>query len=177
MSSRLFPWFFVAAGLLLFVAFSLFTVSETEYAIRTRFGAIIDTRYQPGLHLKWPWDRVTKFDRRILSESYTGETFLTNDGRGLIVDFYMKWRVRDPATFYNAVAGSEGFAGQRLAEIVKYGIKTVVAQRTLQQIVSRRRRRRTRVGDRRQIELGRLEDPVHPGREVRDVSGQIAEAV
>ena len=113
MSSRLFPWFFVVAGLLLFVAFSLFTVNETEYAIRTRFGAIIDTRYKPGLHLKWPWDMVTKFDRRILSESYTGETFLTNDGRGL--------------------------AGQRLAEIVKDGIKTVVAQRTLQQIVSAER--------------------------------------
>jgi membrane protease subunit HflC len=139
MSSRLFPWFFVVAGLLLFVAFSLFTVTETEYAIRTRFGAIIDTRYLPGLHLKWPWDRVTKFDRRILSESYTGETFLTNDGRGLIVDFYVKWRVRDPATYYNAAAGSEAIAGQRLAEIVKDGIKSVVAQRTLQQIVSAER--------------------------------------
>ena len=139
MSSRLFPWFFVVAGLLLFVAFSLFSVSETEYAIRTRFGAIIDTRYRPGLHLKWPWDRVTKFDRRILSESYTGETFLTNDGRGLIVDFYMKWRVRDPSTYYSAAAGSEAIAGQRLAEIVKDGIKSVVAQRTLQQIVSAER--------------------------------------
>jgi modulator of FtsH protease HflC len=139
MSARLFPWFFVVAALLLFVAFSLFTVNETEFAIRTRFGAIIDTRYQPGLHLKWPWDRVTKFDRRILSESYTGETFLTNDGRGLIVDFYVKWRVKDPATYYNAAAGSEGLAGQRLAEIVKDGIKSVVAQRTLQQIVSAER--------------------------------------
>ena len=139
MSSRLFPWFFVVAGLLLFVAFSLFSVGETEYAIRTRFGAIIDTRYKPGLHLKWPWDMVTKFDRRILSESYTGETFLTNDGRGLIVDFYVKWRVKDPATYYTAAAGSEGIAGQRLAEIVKDGIKSVIAQRTLQQIVSAER--------------------------------------
>ena len=139
MSSRLFPWFFVVAGLLLFVAFSLFSVSETEYAIRTRFGEITDTRYKPGLHLKWPWDRVTKFDRRVLSESYTGETFLTNDGRGLIVDFYVKWRVKDPSTYYTAVAGSEGLAAQRLAEIVKDGIKSVVAQRTLQQVVSAER--------------------------------------
>jgi len=138
-SSRLFPWFFVVAGLLLFVAFSLFSVSETEYAIRTRFGEITDTRYKPGLHLKWPWDRVTKFDRRVLSESYTGETFLTNDGRGLIVDFYVKWRVKDPSTYYTAVAGSEGLAAQRLAEIVKDGIKSVVAQRTLQQVVSAER--------------------------------------
>jgi membrane protease subunit HflC len=138
-SSRLFPWFFVVAGLLLFVAFSLFSVNETEFAIRTRFGEIIDTRYKPGLHLKWPWDRVTKFDRRVLSESYTGETFLTNDGRGLIVDFYVKWRVKDPSTYYTAVAGSEGLAAQRLAEIVKDGIKSVVAQRTLQQVVSAER--------------------------------------
>jgi modulator of FtsH protease HflC len=139
MSSRLFPWFFVVAGLLLFVAFSLFSVNETEYAIRTRFGEIIDTRYRPGLHLKWPWDRVTKFDRRILSESYPGETFLTNDGRGLVVDFYVKWRVKDPATYYSAAGGSEAIATQRLAEIVKDGIKTVVAQRTLQQFVSAER--------------------------------------
>jgi membrane protease subunit HflC len=129
----------VVAGLLIFVAFSLFTVSETEYAIRTRFGAIIDTRYRPGLHLKWPWDMVTRFDRRILSESYTGETFLTNDGRGLIVDFYVKWRVKDPALYYIAAGGREDLAGQRLAEIVKDGIKSVVAQRTLQQIVSAER--------------------------------------
>jgi modulator of FtsH protease HflC len=139
MSSRLFPWFFVVAGLLIFVAFSLFTVSETDYAIRTRFGAIIDTRYRPGLHLKWPWDMVTRFDKRILSESYTGETFLTNDGRGLIVDFYVKWRVKDPALYYIAAGGREELAGQRLAEIVKDGIKGVVAQRTLQQIVSAER--------------------------------------
>jgi modulator of FtsH protease HflC len=139
MSSRLFPWFFVVAALLIFVAFSLFSVNETEFAIRTRFGEIIDTRYKPGLHLKWPWDRVTKFDRRVLSESYTGETFLTNDGRGLIVDFYVKWRVKDPSTYYTAVAGNEGLAAQRLAEIVKDGIKSVVAQRTLQQVVSAER--------------------------------------
>jgi membrane protease subunit HflC len=138
-SSRLFPWFFVVAGLLLFIAFSLFTVSETDYAIRTRFGAIIDTRYRPGLHLKWPWDMVTRFDKRILSETYTGETFLTNDGRGLIVDFYVKWRVKEPALYYIAAGGREEIAGQRLAEIVKDGIKGVVAQRTLQQIVSAER--------------------------------------
>jgi modulator of FtsH protease HflC len=139
MSSRLFPLFIAAGVLLIFAAFSLFSVNETEFAIRSRFGAIIDTRYTAGLHLKWPWDMITKFDRRILSESYTGETFLTNDGRGLIVDFYVKWRVQDPSLYYRAAAGSESIAGERLAEIVKDGIKSVVAQRTLQQIVSAER--------------------------------------
>ncbi len=82
---------------------------------------------------------MTKFDNRLLSQSYTGETFLTNDGRKLIVDFYVKWRIKDPAVYYTATTGSEENAAARLAEIVKDGIKTVVAQRTLQQIVSSER--------------------------------------
>jgi modulator of FtsH protease HflC len=140
MSSRLFPLVIVIAVLLACAGFSLFTVSETEFAIRTEFGAIVGTHYAPGLHLKWPLvDEVTKFDRRILSESYTGETFLTNDGRNLIVDFYVKWRVKDPSLYFTATGGREDLAGERLAEIVKDGIKSVVAQRTLQQIVSSER--------------------------------------
>ena len=90
----------------------------------------------PGLHWKWPWDQVVKFDRRILSQSYTGETFLTNDNRGLIVDFYVKWKVNDASRYFQATGGREDFAGERIAEIVKDGIKSVVAQRTLEQIVS-----------------------------------------
>jgi len=140
MSPRFFPVVIGAALVFLFVLFSLFTVSETEFAIRTEFGAIVGTHYAPGLHLKWPLvDEVTKFDRRILSESYTGETFLTNDGRNLIVDFYVKWRVKDPSLYFTATGGREDLAGERLAEIVKDGIKSVVAQRTLQQIVSAER--------------------------------------
>jgi modulator of FtsH protease HflC len=140
MSSRLFPLVIVVALVLAFALFSLFTVSETEFAIRTEFGAIVGIHYTPGLHLKWPLvDEVTKFDRRILSESYTGETFLTNDGRNLIVDFYVKWRVKDPSLYFIATGGREDLAGERLAEIVKDGIKSVVAQRTLQQIVSAER--------------------------------------
>ena len=139
MSTRLVPVVLIAAVVLIVAALSLFTVSETEYAIRTEFGAIVGKDYAAGLHAKWPWDQVTKFDKRILSESYTGETFLTNDGRGLIVDFYVKWHVRDPSRFYTATGGSETAAGDRLAAIVKDGIKSVVAQRTLQQVVSSER--------------------------------------
>ncbi|HET7756438.1 MAG TPA: protease modulator HflC, partial [Steroidobacteraceae bacterium] len=72
-------------------------------------------------------------------QSYNGETFLTNDNRGLIADFYVKWRVKDPVLFYTATGGREELAGERLADIVKDGIKSVVAQRTLQQIVSAER--------------------------------------
>jgi membrane protease subunit HflC len=130
----------IAVILLLIVAVtSLFTITEAQVAIRTEFGAIIGLDYAPGLHWKWPWDQVVKFDRRILSLSYTGETFLTNDNRGLIVDFYVKWKVQDASRYFQATGGREDLAGERIAEIVKDGIKSVVAQRTLEQIVSAER--------------------------------------
>ena len=139
MSARYVPFYGIVVALLILIGLSMFTVSETQYAIRKEFGAIVGTHYRPGLHYKWPWDKVTKFDNRILTQSYTGETFLTNDGRGLIVDFYIKWKVKDPTLFYTTTGGNEGLAGERLSEIVKDGIKTVVAQRTLQHIVSSER--------------------------------------
>jgi membrane protease subunit HflC len=125
--------------LLIAAASSLFTISEAQVAIRTEFGAIVGFDYDPGLHVKWPWDQVVKFDRRILSLGYTGETFLTNDNRGLIVDFYVKWKVKDASRYFQATGGREDIAGERIAEIVKDGIKSVVAQRTLEQIVSAER--------------------------------------
>lgn len=139
MSSRAFPIIIVVGLLLLAAATSLFTVSEQQLAIRTEFGAIVTSQYEPGLHAKWPWDQVVTFDRRILSQTYSGETFLTNDNRGLIVDFYIKWRVKNANEFFQATGGSEDIAARRLSEIVKDGIKSVVAERTLEKIVSSER--------------------------------------
>lgn len=139
MPSRAFPILALVVILAIVAFTSLFTVSETQHAIRTQFGAIVGTGYQPGLHVKWPWDEIEIFERRILSQSYQGETFLTNDNRGLIVDFYVKWRVANAANYFQATGGREEIAGDRLAEIVKDGIKSVVAQRTLQDIVASER--------------------------------------
>jgi membrane protease subunit HflC len=139
MGGRTIPVLFVLAVALVLGGLSMFTVSETERVIVAEFGAIVGSHYGPGLHFKWPWDVVTKFDRRILTQSYNGETFLTNDNRGLVADFYVKWRVRDAVQYYTATGGKEELAGERLADIVKDGIKSVVAQRTLQQIVSAER--------------------------------------
>jgi modulator of FtsH protease HflC len=139
MGTRLLPVLIAAAVVLALASLSLFTVSETELAICTEFGKVVGIRYAPGLHEKLPWEVVTKFDKRILSQSYNGETFLTNDNRALVADFYVKWRVKDAVLYYTATGGHEELAAERLADIVKDGLKSVVAQRTLQQIVSAER--------------------------------------
>jgi len=117
----------------------VFTVSENELAIRSRFQEIIASGYEPGIHFKLPIDTVRKFERRIVSESFEGETFLTSENRGLIIDYYVKWRIRDEARYAQAFGIDPNAAAQRVSDIVKDGIKNAVAQRTLEEIVSAER--------------------------------------
>lgn len=140
MSSRTTPIILVVVALLFVATSSLFTVQQTQLAIRTQFGEIQGSDYGPGLHMKWPFiDQVARFERRVVTQNYVGETFLTNENRGLLVDFYVKWRVADAAKYFRATGGNEDAAGQRLADIVKDGIKNAVAQRTLQEVVTAER--------------------------------------
>ncbi|MGA0019560.1 MAG: SPFH domain-containing protein, partial [Steroidobacteraceae bacterium] len=117
----------------------VFTVAENELAVRSRFQEIIQSNYTPGLHFKLPIDTVRKYERRIVSESFVGETFLTSENRGLIVDYFVKWRIRDEARYAQTFGTDTLAAGQRIADIVKDGIKNAVAQRTLEEIVSAER--------------------------------------
>jgi modulator of FtsH protease HflC len=136
MLGRATPWAIAAGVVALLCLSSLFQVKETQVAIRTQWGEIQGSNYGPGLHMKWPFiDQIVKFERRIVTQNYQGETFLTAENKGLIVDFYVKWRVLDVAHYYRTSGGSEDAAGSRLGEIVKDGIKSVVAKRTLQEIV------------------------------------------
>ena len=136
MFGRATPYIFGGIVLALIAFTSMFQVKETQVAIRTQFGEIQGVQYQPGLHLKWPFvDQVVKFEKRVVTQNYMGETFLTSENKGLIVDFYVKWRIKDVGHYYRTSGGNEDTAGSRLGEIVKDGIKGVVAKRTLQEIV------------------------------------------
>ena len=101
---------------------SLFKVNETELAIKFRFGEIVRSDYEPGLHVMVPFvNNVRSFDRRVLTRNYPSEQFLTSEGKILNVDFYVKWRINDVAQYYQSTNGDEEMAARRLAEIVKDG--------------------------------------------------------
>ena len=90
------------------VSASVFTVKETELAIKFRLREIVATDFEPGLHFKIPWiETVQKFDRRVLTRNYPAEPFLTSEGKILNVDFFVKWRVADVGKYYLATNGEE----------------------------------------------------------------------
>ncbi len=116
---------------------TLYVVKETERAVKLRFGRLIETDLQPGLHIKWPWaDGVRKFDSRVLTLDAPPESFLTVQKKRLIVDSFAKWRIADVDTYYKATGGNESQAMNRLAKRVNDGLRNEFGTRTLHEVVS-----------------------------------------
>jgi membrane protease subunit HflC len=131
----------LAGFVALLVSMSAFTVRETELALKMEIGKIVRSDYKPGLHFLVPFlHNVKKFDKRILSEDYPEEQFLTSEGKILKINIFVKWRISDVARYYTSTAGgSEEVANRRLGEIIRDGIKSVIARRTIQQVVAAER--------------------------------------
>lgn len=130
----------VLLGLVAFVAWSsVFIVDEREFAIKFQFGEIVRSDYEPGLHMKLPIaQNVYKFPNRILNFQDSEERFLTREQKNLLVDYFVTWRIIDPAQYYVSVS-TEQAARSRLSAIVKEGIKAAISRRNLQEVVSAER--------------------------------------
>jgi len=117
---------------------SVFVVNESQTAIVLKLGAVVRSDLEPGLHFKWPLvEEVRKFDQRILSLDDAPERYLTSEKKDVSVDFFVKWRIQDVATYYRAAnGGNEDAARQRLTPIVKNALRNEINQRTLQEVVS-----------------------------------------
>jgi modulator of FtsH protease HflC len=140
MDRRTFTVAALVAAALVLVSQSLFTVAETEYAINLQFGELVRSDYQPGLHLKLPLvQTIEKFEKRVMTRDYGAEQFLTSEGKILNLDFYVKWRIADVNQYYRSTGGIEDRAAERLAEVIKDGLKGTVARRTIQQVVAAER--------------------------------------
>jgi len=122
------------------VRMTVFTVDEREHVIKFRFGEIVKADYQPGLHFKIPFvNNIARYPDRILTYEESEERFLTGEKKNLIVDYFVTWRITDPAQYYRSARGDELFAAQRLSAIIREGIKAEFSQRTVQEVVAAER--------------------------------------
>ena len=140
MQNRLLYTLLALIAVILVVKTSLFTVSEGQLAIKSIGGNIVDSNFEPGLHFRIPLvEEVSRFDKRIITQLYPAERFLTKEQEQLNVDFYVKWRISNLRRFYEATGGTEEVANARLGETIKDSIKSVVTQRTLPQVITAER--------------------------------------
>jgi membrane protease subunit HflC len=113
----------------------LFTVQQYETVLITRFGKVIRTIAEPGLHAKLPvFDVVHRFDKRILAWDGPPTECPTKDKLYLIVDCFARWRISDPFLYYNRLA-DERSALSRLDDILGSETRTAVATHDLVEII------------------------------------------
>lgn len=133
--------FIIAA--VIFLAFnSFFIVDERELALKFRLGEIVESSYEPGIHIKAPFImNVRKFDKRILTLDARPANYLTKEKKNVNVDFFVKWRINDVATYYKSMSGgNERVAAERLYTIVNDGLRDEFSKRTIQEVISGERK-------------------------------------
>ncbi len=126
----------LVAALIVIYSFT-YQVDEREKAIKLRFGEIIESKMEPGLHFKIPvMNTIGKYDARILTLDVPPTEFPTSEKKYVKVDFFAKWRIADVERYYKATGGQEARANQRLELILVDGLKNEFGTRTIQEVVS-----------------------------------------
>jgi len=116
---------------------SLFVVSEIERAVKLRFGEIVQFDLEPGLHFKWPIvNSVRYFDSRILTLDAQPQRYLTSEKKALMVDSFIKWRIKDVAKYFTTTGGDEERAKRLLSQRVDTGLRNEFGTRTVKEVVS-----------------------------------------
>jgi membrane protease subunit HflC len=116
---------------------SVFTVDERQKAILFKFGEILRSDFEAGLHFKLPViNNVKKFDQRILTIDQQAERFLTAEKKDLIVDSFVKWRIDDVEEYFKTTQGDETHAGRLLYQNINNGLRDEFGKRTVQEVIA-----------------------------------------
>ena len=125
---------------ILVVSSSVYIIPETHRGVLLRFGELVETNVQPGLHFKVPViDQVRQFDVRVLTMDLPARQYLTVEKKPLDVDSYIAWQISDVDTFYRATGGNEFSAQSLLASRIDNGLRNEFGVRTMHEVVSGQR--------------------------------------
>lgn len=112
-----------------------YIVNEGDQVVITRFGEIVNTSSDAGLHLKMPFvDVVTTYPKKIMALDGDDQRIPTKENQFIIVDTTSRWRISDPGKFYESVSTVDG-AYARLNDIIDSSVRTVITSSSLNEVV------------------------------------------
>lgn len=127
----------LVGAVILIASKSMYIVKETERAVKLQFGEIVEADVQPGLRFKIPFvNTIRKFDARVVTMDGRPQAFLTIEKKRLIVDAFVKWKIKSVETYYTATSGDEFRAADLLATRVENELRNQFGSRTLNEVVS-----------------------------------------
>jgi membrane protease subunit HflC len=150
-------WLVLLAVCGVLVARTLFFVDETEYVYVTQFGQPLRLYTEAGLGVKWPYQSLWRFDRRLQICEPPAREMLTEDKENLNFGWFVCWRlpgrafIAEPAAAGAAAApedietyvrrflqavGSVSTAESRLEERIQAALAAEIGRVRMDQIVS-----------------------------------------
>ena len=130
----------IAVLVAILLSSSLYTVKETQVALKLRLGEIVSIESEPGLKFKTPFvNNVVWFDKRIQTLDSAAESFLTVEKKNVVVDSFVKWRIVDTQKFYISTGGVMAQANLRLAQNNQDALRSEFSKRTILEVISDQR--------------------------------------
>lgn len=122
-------------GVLIFVLKPFFITGEGTQAIITRYGKIVGTYTEAGLHFKIPLiDTVVVFPKKILSLDGDPQKIPTKEKQYIVVDTTARWKITDPKLFYETMQNIET-ASIKIGNIIDSTTRTVITENNLIEVV------------------------------------------
>lgn len=116
---------------------SLFRVFEQERVIVFQLGEIKRADDAPGLHFLIPvLQNVMKFDGRLQTLDAEASRFLTGEKKDVIVDSFVRWKIRDVVKFYLATGGDQRRAGILVYQKINDALRVEFGKRKVQEVVA-----------------------------------------
>lgn len=117
----------------------VYTIDEREQAIITEFGEFKRSVTTPGIHFKKPFvEKISRFEKRMLSTDAPPGQYLTLDKKRLVVDFLARWRIEDPLVFYKSVRNLFS-ANTRIEDIVYSELREEMATHNINEVIAENR--------------------------------------
>jgi membrane protease subunit HflC len=163
---------------------TVFFVDETEYVYVTQFGKPLRLYTQAGLALKWPYQSLRRFDRRLQMYEPPPREILTQDKENLTFAWFVCWRVPSREFVAQRLGATEEQSSSSDERQVETELENYV-ERFLQSVGSvqaAEMRLEERIQAALAAEIGRTEFSqlvsLQPGRvEIHALTGRVADAV
>ena len=126
-------------GFLVFalLASSVYIIDEREKGIVLQFGDPVKVDVPVGIHFKVPFiQSVNKYDARLQTLDERPDRVITVNGKYLLVDSFVKYKISDVLTFYKATAGSFNQLNSVLSQRVESVLKNQFSSRTIVEVVA-----------------------------------------
>ena len=132
-----FGWisFVVILIILFFFLKPFYILNEGNVAIITKFGAVVKTEKEAGLHFKMPLiHTVNKYTAKLLRLDGDPQKILTLEKQYLRVDTTSRWRIVDVKKFYESLTTYDS-AYSRLSDIVDSSVRDIISVNSLADVV------------------------------------------